>query len=125
MRQHKYRAWDKELKRYLPDEFVNQLFLRCDGKLMWWGALIGFEDVSERFDIEFSTGLLDKAGMDIFEGDILKSHGQVVWNDDEYRWSAIDLTWNDKREWHDIDYLTSPFEIIGNIYQDSHLLNEK
>jgi len=58
----------------------------------------------------------------IYDGDILKYHGIVAWNDVEHCWSAIDLNWNNRREWHNIDYLTSPFEIIGNIHENPELL---
>ena len=64
------------------------------------------------------TGKEDKDDKKIFEGDVLKSHGEVTWNDEEFRWSCIDLVWNDRREWHDFDYLTSDFEIIGTIYDN-------
>lgn len=52
----------------------------------------------------------------IYEGDILKDAGIVAWNDVELKWSCIDIEWNDQREWHDMLYLTTPLEIIGNIY---------
>ena len=68
------------------------------------------------------TGLKDKNGVLIYESDILKAHGIVAWNDVEHKWSAIDINWNNQREWHCIDYLICPFEVIGNIYQNPELL---
>jgi len=68
------------------------------------------------------TGLKDRNGDLIWEGDVLKAHGYVIWNDIEYRWSAVDLNWNNQRDVHDLDYLTSPFEVIGNIYENPDLL---
>ena len=83
--------------------------------------LLSFDDMM-RLEIMQYTGLKDNKGNDIYEDDILKDHGIVAWNDVEHQWSVIDLNWNDRREWHDIDYLTSPFEIIGNIHENPELL---
>lgn len=74
------------------------------------------------FEIMQYTGLKDRNGKDIYEGDILRDHGIVAWNDVEHCWSRIDLNWNDRKEWHNLDSLTCPFEVIGNIYENKNLI---
>jgi uncharacterized phage protein (TIGR01671 family) len=131
-REIKFRAWCKpENKMYYLDN-INRVFV-LSNDLSWDLGDASYEwevdgakyhpTIKEKNDVLMQyTGLKDKNGKEIYENDILKAHGIVKWNDKEYRWSAIDLSWNDKREWHDLDYLTSPFEIIGNIYENPELL---
>jgi len=116
-REIKFKAWNKEANRFskpftLKSDVLN--YTDDDG--------LGIvKSLTNEIILQY-TGLKDKNGKEIYEGDVLKAHGIVTWNDTEYRWSAIDLNWNDKREWHDLDYLTSPFEIIGNIYENPELI---
>ncbi len=107
MREIKFRAWDNIGKMMMPE--IRNLVLPHKEE---YGSIL----------MQY-TGLKDKNGKEIYDGDILKAQGIVAWNDVGHRWSAIDLNWNDRREWHDLEYLTSPFEIIGNIYENTELLS--
>ena len=128
----KFRAWDKreDMKRFLPDSFLEQLYLRQDGKIIWWSALKGFTEVSDIFEINLFTGLLDKNGKEIFEGDIIelkhpykgRYHKGVV--------EMIDWRWTMRNFFQgQLDIPNEPFsvgteyiEVIGNVYQNKDLL---
>ncbi len=112
----KFRVWDKTNKKWLD---TSELFLNSEGLLVRpddQGGYI-FDDVD--YDVIFCTGLKDKNGKLIYEGDILKGEfgniEVVEWIgkriDDEFEWTGFGL-----------DYHSNESEIIGNIYENPELI---
>jgi len=118
MREHKYRVWYREkivlksLNDMLTDPSDNFMFL--DGEVT-----------------EF-TGLTDKSGKEIWEGDIVRINhpedrtgdftnavGEVFWWDEEGGWyHGNNHGRPPKRMW---DYV----EVIGNVYENPELMRIK
>ena len=80
----KFRVWDKQEKKYINDSFF---LLDSNGDLYIFiaGTLhLLNESEKERYVIEFCTGLRDKKGKLIFEGDICILYGikqEIRWKD--------------------------------------------
>ncbi|MCW1053163.1 YopX family protein [Streptococcus anginosus] len=117
----KFRAWIKKEKCFADG--VKAVFpTLCEVGLYWKGAW----DV-EKFSLDDvilmqSTGLKDKNGVEIFEGDILKDDlesGKIVYDPDRTMWRVYGKDFDDALS----DWWMG--RVIGNIYENPELLEDK
>ena len=148
----KFRAWDTEGKRYIENTGNPYIFpfngitaMKCAGSSC--GTIDGETDYSEFYVIEYWTGLLDKSGKEIYEGDIVRDeHGrimEIIWCSDykcDYdrshfaRYELKLLSFNeeftnnfkttDLTSWYNNKTGTMNFEIIGNVHTNPELLEK-
>ena len=129
LREIKFRAWDKQEKKFI--EWTDDLFISCSGKIFE----NDYEDNEDGtpieclngFELEQFTGLHDKNGKEIYEGDITKdSTGLclVVWNP---FFACFSLRRDGWMFDHFFGEAVDPFncEILGNIHENPELLNAR
>ena len=131
MREIKFRAWDSEYKTMVDNCGVlngNAWDIRLMKSRMIpleTTALEAIENiVHERIILMQYTGLKDKNGKEIYEGDILKNdHGvfDVLWNVSRACFSVREMHKSVGTGLHVVDIFS---EIIGNIYENPELLKE-
>lgn len=119
MREIKFRAWDKEKKKWVR---VFELLFDIKGKLIGLKTMDDFGNIDRlninRYELVQYTSLKDKHGKEIYEGDIIKYlNGQnmfVQWNEEEAMF-CIDIGyWFYRCAKHS--------EVIGNIHENPELL---
>ena len=113
----KFRAWDKKYKIMYDDEF----FITPDGEFYWNDE---FKESGEMLLMQF-TGLLDKNGKEIYEGDIIFPNAEVICGN-HFGQITIRRFFKKGKKQEEVLFHEQRDEkelkIIGNIYQNPELL---
>ena len=111
----KFRVWDKEFNQYWADEAIKE-------NAAW--LLFPDNDNINNVEIEQCTGLKDKNGKMIYDGDLVKlgEYGvcQVIWSDDTAEFMFKNL--NEDLCEHVDTMLMYDWEVVGNIHENEELL---
>lgn len=136
----KFRVWDKQdgCYAYSNNSDVDMLYIETDGELTYGVYNNDYEDMNyipeSEVIIEQCTGLKDKNGKLIYEGDIvIKSDVSAIgynrtrvckahWHNDWLSW-AITTQYGDTYELSEFE--PQQYEIIGNIHENADLLENE
>lgn len=123
----KFRAWDKEFKEMVQ---VDALVLDAQViKATYKNGNVVKEDI-KYYDLMQTTGLLDKNGKEIFEGDIVDYKGRkavIKWHGSYASFIYIFVDELQKRVagWSPLYLAYFHFEVIGNKFETPEFLEVK
>lgn len=129
----KFRVWDREREYYLDE--TELAGITPDGKYIWY---IEEEEISKLgieggYILEQYTGLKDKNGKEIYEGDILGGiweRGFISWCEKckqlQYHIADIGcMACSGDTNWYELAEDDGKLEVVGNVHENPDLLEQE
>ena len=127
MRNIKFRAWDKKKNDWFDDD-DGELYIELNGNIYfgWNGEVM--DDYADRVILLQYTGLKDKKGVEIYEGDILfhplQGRRKVYYPYSE-RVASYGLRDIDNGFGSTLQDSHAVWEVIGNVWEDGDLIDSE
>lgn len=125
----KFRLWDSVEKKFVEHFFITDNGLICNMEKPTSDCKIPIPIEKSELILMQSTGLIDKNGKEVFEGDVVDCKGRkalVRWHGSyaSFIYRFVDELQKRKTEWKPLYLAYMKCEIIGNIYENPELLEE-
>ena len=129
MREIKFRAWDTVMKDWVPMGLnsISELVFIAVGKQPGRFTIDTFDSEAERFILMQFTGLKDKNGKEIYEGDVIQNligtAGEIMFSQTiNGYFTGFGVQYKDTKSHWGINPLEC--EVIGNVHEHPSLLGE-